>query len=47
MVNEWINEGIHPITGIKEYARVSLSQSTANIKHEYDYKLDVKLPDYA
>ena len=47
MVNEWINNGIHPITGIKEYARVSLSQSTANIKHEYDYKLDVKLPDYA
>ena len=47
MINEWINEGVHPITGIKEYARVSLSQSTANIKHEYDYKLDVKLSDYA
>ena len=47
MVNEWINKGIHPITGIREHHRVSLSQSMANIKHDYNYQLDVKLPDYA
>ena len=46
MINEWINDGVHPITGIKEYYRVELSKATSR-SHKYDYELDLKLPDYA
>ena len=46
MINEWINDAVHPITGIKEHYRVELSKSTSR-KHKYDYEFDIKLPDHA
>lgn len=44
MVNQWINDGVHPITGIKEHFRVELSKATSK-QHYYDYEFDVKLPN--
>jgi hypothetical protein len=37
MVNEWINEGIHPITGIKEDYKKD-AYKLRNSFHKYDYE---------
>ena len=44
MINELINQGIHPITGIKEHYRVELSKSMSR-RHNYNYELDIKIPE--
>ena len=46
MVNEWINEGLHPITGVKEDFRRMVTIQQKRV-HNYNYEFDVNLPDYA
>lgn len=42
MVNEWINEGLHPITGVKEdFKRLVTKQNKK--KHYYDYEFDINI----
>lgn len=42
MVNEWINEGLHPITGMKEdFKRLVTKQNKK--KHHYDYEFDINI----
>lgn len=42
MVNEWINEGLHPITGIKEDFRRLVTKTNKEV-YVYDYEFDVKV----
>lgn len=42
MVNEWINEGLHPITGIKEDFRRLVTKNNKEVC-VYDYEFDVKV----
>lgn len=44
MVNEWIDKGLHPITGIKEdFSRLVTKQNKK--RHYYDYEFDFKIPE--
>lgn len=40
MINDWINDGIHPITGLKEYFRAYNPKVGA--KHDYKYEFENK-----
>jgi hypothetical protein len=42
MVNEWIEKGLHPITGIREDFRRLVTKEQKRV-HTYDYELDVKI----
>lgn len=44
MVNEWINAGINPITGIKEDRYTFHSNGRKQSKqHQYDYIIDADI----
>lgn len=40
MINEWINDGIHPITGVRE--RFRAYNPTIGAKHDYKYEFENK-----
>ena len=43
MINEWIEQGLHPITGVKEDFK-SMGYKQRSKAHIYDYEFDVTLP---
>lgn len=42
MVNEWIEKGLHPITGIREDFRRLVTKEQKRV-HTYDYEFEVKV----
>lgn len=42
MVNEWIEQGLHPITGVREDFRRLVTKQQKRV-HTYDYEFDVKV----
>lgn len=42
MVNEWIEKGLHPITGIREDFRRLVTKEQKRV-HTYDYKFDIEV----